>query len=126
MQRIQLPENAALGLPFCSAVRVGDMLYLSGALGNRPGSLTLVPGGIASETKQTMENIGAVLAHCGLGFSDIVKATVFLADMSEWSAFNQIYVGYFAEGQLPARSALGCSGLALGARLEIECIARFP
>ena len=126
MQRIQFPESKALGLPFCSAVRVGDMLYLSGAIGNAPGSLTLVPGGLGPETKQMMENIGAVLAHCGLGFSDIVKATVFLADMAEWKAFNEVYVGYFAEGELPARSALGCSGLALGARVELECIARFP
>ena len=126
MQRIQLPETAGLGLPFCSAVRVGDMLYLSGAIGNAPGGLTLVAGGLAPETKQTMENIGAVLKHCGLGYADIVKATVFLADMSEWKTFNEVYVGYFAPGELPARSALGCNGLALGARVELECIARFP
>ena len=73
-----------------------------------------------------MENIGATLKHCGLVFDDVVKFTIMLADMTEWAAFNQVYVGYFAPGKLPARSAFGCSGLALGARLEIEAIARYP
>ena len=126
MQYFQTPEMKDLGLPFCSAVRVGDMLYLSGALGNLPGTLTLAPGGIAGEARQTMENIGAVLKHCGLGFADVVKCTVFLADMSEWAEFNKVYVSYFAPGKFPARSAFGCNGLALGGRLEVECIARYP
>ena len=126
MQYFQTPDAAGLGLPFPSAVRVGDMLYLSGALGNLPGTLTLAPGGIAGEAKQTMENIGAVLKFCGLGFSDVVKCTVMLADMAEWAEFNKVYVSYFAPGKLPARSAFGCNGLALGGRLEVECIARYP
>ena len=126
MQYFQSPDPGGLGLPFSSAVRVGDMLYLSGALGNLPGTLTLAPGGIAGEARQTMENIGAVLKHCGLGFADVVKCTVFLADMSEWAEFNKVYVSYFAPGKFPARSAFGCNGLALGGRLEVECIARYP
>ena len=126
MQYFQTPEMKDLGLPFSSAVRVGEMLYLSGALGNLPGTLTLAPGGIAGEARQTMENIGAVLKHCGLGFADVVKCTVFLADMSEWAEFNKVYVSYFAPGKFPARSAFGCNGLALGGRLEVECIARYP
>ena len=126
MQRFLTPQDALLNLPFCSAVRVGDLLYLSGAIGNRPGTLTLVEGGTAAEARQAMENIGATLKHCGLVFDDVVKFTIMLADMTEWAAFNQVYVGYFAPGKLPARSAFGCSGLALGARLEIEAIARYP
>ena len=126
MQYFQTPEMKDLGLPFCSAVRVGDMLYLSGALGNLPGTLTLAPGGIAGEARQTMENIGAVLKHCGLGFADVVKCTVMLADMAEWAEFNKVYVSYFAPGKFPARSAFGCNGLALGGRLELECLARYP
>ena len=126
MQFIASPDDAALGLPFCAAVRVGDMLHLSGAIGNLPGTLTLAQGGIEAETRQAMENIGRTLAACGLGFGDIVKCTAMLADIGEWRAFNAVYVGYFAAGRLPARSAFGATGLALGARVEIEALARFP
>lgn len=123
MEFINSPEAKALGLPFSQAVRVGDVLYLSGALGNRPGTLELVPGGIEDETRQTMENIGTVLKENGLGFADIFKCTVMLADMSKWAAFNKVYVGYFDPDRLPARSAFGTSGLALGAQVELECCA---
>ena len=125
MQFIASPTDSELGLPFCAAVRVGDMLHLSGAVGNRPGTLTLVEGGLAAEARQAMDNIAATLAHLGLSFADVVKCTVMLADMSEWRAFNEVYVGYFAPGRLPARSAFGANGLALGARVEIEALARF-
>jgi 2-iminobutanoate/2-iminopropanoate deaminase len=126
MQYFQTPEMKALGLPFSAAVRVGDMLYLSGALGNLPGTLKLAEGGMEAQARQTMENIGAVLRFCGLDFADVVKCTVMLADMSEWAEFNKVYVTYFQPDRLPARSAFGCSGLALGGRLEVECIARYP
>jgi 2-iminobutanoate/2-iminopropanoate deaminase len=126
MQIFNAPEAEGLRLPFSSAVRVGDLLFLSGAIGNLPGSLTLAEGGTPGETRQTMDNIGATLKHCGLGFADVVKVTVMLADMSEWAAFNAVYIEYFARERLPARSAFGCNGLALGARLEIECVAHFP
>ncbi len=126
MQFIASPDDAALGLPFSAAVRVGDMLHLSGAIGNKPGTLTLVEGGLGAQARQAMDNIGLVLTTCGLGFADIVKCTIMLADMNEWRAFNEVYVGYFARGRLPARSAFGASGLSLGARVEIEAIARFP
>jgi 2-iminobutanoate/2-iminopropanoate deaminase len=125
VQHIQTAETKALGHPFSAAVRVGDMLYLSGVLGTLPGTLTLAVG-MEGQARQTMENIGATLRFCGLGFGDVVKCTVMLADMSEWSAFNKIYVTYFATDQLPARSAFGCTGLVLGARLEVECLARYP
>jgi len=126
MQIFQTPDAKALGLPFSSAVRVGDKLYLSGALGNLPGTLMLAPGGIAGQARQTMENVGSVLRYCGLDFPDIVKCTVMLADMSEWAEFNKVYVTYFPADRLPARSAFGANGLALGGKVELECIARFP
>jgi reactive intermediate/imine deaminase len=113
----------AARLPFSQAVRVGDVLYLSGALGNVPGKMELVPGGIEAETRQAMENIGEVLRSQGLSFDDVFKCTVVLADMSEWSTFNKIYLTYFKPDQLPARSAFGVNGLALGAAVEIECVA---
>jgi reactive intermediate/imine deaminase len=113
----------AAKLPFSQAVRVGDVLYLSGALGNRPGTRQVVAGGIAAETRQTMENIGAVLKANGLSLDDVFKCTVMLADMAEWEAFNTVYLTYFKPDRLPARSAFGAAGLALDARVELECLA---
>jgi reactive intermediate/imine deaminase len=113
-----LPKN----LPFSEAVRVGDVLYLSGQIGVLPGTLTLAPGGTRAEARQAMENIRATLEAHGRSMRDVVKCTVMLADMSEWSAFNEVYVGFFSP-PYPARSALGANGLALGARVEVECIA---
>ena len=113
-----LPTN----LPFSEAVRVGNTLYLSGQIGIVPGTMKLVPGGMPEEAKQTMENIRISLEAHGYQMSDVVKCTVMLADIGEWSAFNQIYRTYFT-GKFPARSALGANGLALGARVEVECIA---
>ena len=109
-------------LPFSEAVRVGHMLYLSGMLGNLPGTTQLAEGGIGPETRQTMENIKAALEKHGSSMSEVVKCTVFIADIAEWPAMNEVYVTYF-DGHLPARSALGANGLALGARVEIECLA---
>lgn len=109
------------GLPFSSAVRAGNTLYLSGNLGNIPGTLDLAEGGISGETRQTMDNISSVLQEFGSSMDEVVKCTVFLADMSEWGAMNEVYKTYFKNP--PARSALGANGLALNARVEIECIA---
>ncbi len=120
------PQVAPAVRPFSEAVRVGDTLYLSGQLGIAPGARTVVAGGIAAETRQTMDNIGATLSKYGLTHRDLVKCTVFLADMGEWGAMNSVYVTYFQPGKFPARSALGVNGLALGARTEIECIGHFP
>jgi 2-iminobutanoate/2-iminopropanoate deaminase len=113
-----LPKN----LPFSEAVRVGNTVYLSGQIGIAPGTMKLVPGGMVEEARQTMENIKASLEANGYSMSDLVKCTVMLADISEWGAFNQVYKSYFS-GHYPARSALGANGLALGARVEVECIA---
>lgn len=110
------------GLPFTEAVRVGDTLYLSGHIGIRPGTMTLVAGGIGAEARQTMQNIKTSLEAHGYSMRDLVKCTVMLADMAEWAAFNEVY-GSFFSGRYPARSALGANGLALGARVEVECVA---
>lgn len=109
-------------LPLADAVRVGDLLILSGKLGIAPGTRQLVEGGIGPETRQTMENIKAALEKYGSDLSRVVKCTVFLADMAEWSAMNEVYATYFPS-RPPARSAVGVNGLALDARVEIECMA---
>lgn len=123
MEFITSPAAKAAKLPFSQAVRVGDVLYLSGALGNVPGTRELVPGGMEAQARQTMDNIDAVLKQNGLSFADIFKCTVMLADMSKWEDFNKIYVTYFNPDRLPARSAFGTNGLALGAEVELECLA---
>ncbi|QBB70052.1 RidA family protein [Pseudolysobacter antarcticus] len=117
-----LPQTQALGLPFSDAVRLGQTLCVSGQIGNQPGTLQLVPGGIAAESRQALQNMQAVLDQCGSSIAQVVKCTIFLADMSEWPAFNAVYREFF-KTPLPARSALGANGLALGARVELECIA---
>jgi reactive intermediate/imine deaminase len=115
-------ESRNLNLPFSEAVRVGDMIYVSGQIGTSPGSLQLVPGGIEAEARQTMENISAVLQRYGSSMNRVAKCTVFLLDMAEWPKFNEVYRTFFT-GSFPARSALGANGLALGARVEVECVA---
>lgn len=109
------------GLPFSDAVRAGDVLYLSGALGHLPGKMELVPGGIEGETRQMFQNIARTLEQNGLSFDDVFKCLVMMADMSEWRAFNAVYLEYFKRDRLPSRSAFGAAGLALGARVEMEC-----
>jgi reactive intermediate/imine deaminase len=109
-------------LPFSEAVRVGDTLYLSGQVGIKPGTMQLVPGGIREEARQSLENIRTTLEAHGYAMSDVVKCTVMLADIAEWATFNEVYRGFFT-APYPARSALGANGLALGARVEVECIA---
>ncbi len=110
------------GLPFSEAVRVGNTLYLSGMIGLKPGTLELVPGGIDAEARQTLDNIRLTLETHGASMDGVVKCTVMLADISEWGTFNEVYKTYF-DGTYPARSALGANGLALGARIEVDCIA---
>lgn len=122
-QFINSPAAKATKLPFSQAVRVGDVLYLSGALGNVPGKMELVPGGMEAEARQTMENIGTVLKENGLTFDDVFKCLVMMADMSKWGDFNKVYVTYFKPDRLPARSAFGANALALGAQVEVECMA---
>ena len=105
-------------LPFSSAVRIGDILYLSGQMGFREDGT--LPDGMEAQARQTMKNIGAVLESAGLGFSEVFHCTVMLADMSQWAAFNEVYLQYFSD-PLPTRSAFGANGLALGGLVELEC-----
>ena len=120
---INAPAFQAAKLPFSQAVRVGGTVYLSGCIGNVAAKMELAAGGIEAESRQMMENIGAVLKEAGLGFEHLVKCTVYLADMAEWSAFNAVYVPYFKPGRFPARTAIGAHQLILGARVEMECVA---
>ena len=112
-----LPRN----LPFSEIVRHGNVLFLSGQIGIQPGTMKLVPGGVQEEARQTMENIKTSLEAHGYSLGNLVKCTVMLADMADWQAFNEVYKGFFS-ADYPARSAFGATGLALGARVEVDCI----
>lgn len=115
------PFPTSNGLPFSAAVRVGNMLYLSGQMGT-DSSLRIVPGGIIAETRQTLANMKAILERHGSSLDRVVKCLVMMADMGEWPAMNAVYVEHFPN-HLPARSAFGAAALALGGRVEIECTA---
>ena len=120
--QIIYPSTKYPDFPFSEGVAYNGVLYLSGEIGtDADGKLTA--GGIGPESRQTMENIKATLARHGLTMQDILKCTVFLADIGEWPLFNNTYATYFEKGRYPARSALAASGLAMGARVEVECIA---
>lgn len=115
---------AGMGYPYSESARVGDLLFLAGQIGEDADG-RLVPGGIQAEAEQLMLNIKAALARRGLAMEHVVKCTVFLADIAEWGAFNDVYKKHFSH-PYPARSALGASGLAADARVEMECIAGYP
>jgi reactive intermediate/imine deaminase len=106
-------------VPFSDGVRLGNLVILSGQIGNKPGTLELVQGGISAEARQVLENVRAVLAAHGLTLRDVVRVQVMLADMADWPRFNDIYCEFFSP-PWPARSAFGAHGLALGARVEVE------
>jgi 2-iminobutanoate/2-iminopropanoate deaminase len=112
-------------LPFSEAVQLGDVLYVSGQIGNLSGTLTLASGGIVPESRRALDNMREVLERHGSSLRSVVKCTIFLADIADWKTFNEIYREYFPT-TLPARSALATNGLALGARVELECIACVP
>jgi len=117
-------DGALEGLPFSPAIRAAGMIYLSGQIGNIPGTREL-PEGAAAQTRQAMQNIETVLEAAGASLYDVVKCTVFLDRMDDYGQMNEVYASFW-DGPPPARSAFGADGLALGALLEIECLARDP
>jgi len=111
-------------LPFSAGVRVGEVLYLSGQIGLGPDDK--LPTEFHAQTKNTLDRIGGTLKSVGLSWKDVIRCTVLLSDMANWPAFNEIYATYVDPKHLPARSALGTSGLALGASVEVQCDAFDP
>ena len=120
VEYLQTEKFAKQNMPFSEAVRVGNMLYLSGQVGNIPGEMNVVPGGIGHETRQTMENIKEVLERYGSSMDQVVKCLCMLEDINEWAEMSGEYVKFFPNHK-PARSAFAGSGLAIGAKVEIEC-----
>ena len=108
--------------PFSQATQVNGILYLSGQIGTDAQG-KIVAGGIEAETQQTLRNIQALLESMDLSLENVFKCTCMLADIAEWTAMSKAYKSFFPPNKLPARSAFAGSGLALGARVEIECLA---
>lgn len=113
-------DPALQTLPFSEAVRTDGLLILSGQIPNLPGTMEIAPGGIEAQSHQVMKNIRAILERHGSSLEKVVKCTVMIDNMSDWPAFNEVYVQYFP-GPKPARSAFGADGLAMGALVEVEC-----
>jgi 2-iminobutanoate/2-iminopropanoate deaminase len=111
--------------PYSQAVDAGDLVLCSGQVGLDPTTGRVVAGGITAETARALENLAAVLAAAGLGLGDVVKTTVFLADLGEFAAMNEVYGRYFT-APYPARATVEVAALPAGARVEIECVAARP
>jgi 2-iminobutanoate/2-iminopropanoate deaminase len=121
VQHINVAEVARLPA-FCHATIAGPTVYVAGMLGCPPGGLELIEGGVGPQTTQALQNIGTVLAACGASFDDVVKVNVYLTDMSAFDEMNQAYLAQVGDNP-PARITVGCTALALGAAVELDCIA---
>ena len=118
------PPGTLPGLPFSAAVRVGNVLYLSGQLGNLPGTRQLADTGIAGQTRQTFENMKAVLSQAGSSLERVFKCTVFLSNIADFAKMNEVYERFLGK-EPPARSTVQAGGLPKGAKVEIDMIAAF-
>lgn len=112
---------AAIG-PYSQATLAGNMIFLSGQLPINPATGAFPEGGVAEQTKQSLANVKAILEEAGFGMGDVVKTTVFLADMGDFAAMNEVYKENFS-APFPARSAVAVKALPKGALVEVECIA---
>ncbi len=120
--RIKTPlAPAAIG-PYSQAILVGDTLYCSGQIAIDPESGSVVTGSVEAETERVLENLGAVLKAARMGYEQVVRCTVYLADINDYATVNEIYARYFSEAP-PAREAIEVSALPRGARVEISCVA---
>jgi len=123
MKRIISTSGAPLaGGPYSQGVEVNGTLFISGQVGIDPAKGKMVEGDIKTQAHQVLRNIGAILKEAGYNYADVVKSTVFLSDISDFSAMNEVYATYYSENQ-PARSAFAVKQLPLGALIEIETIA---
>ena len=113
---------AAIG-PYSQAIKVGELVFVSGQLPIDPATGAFAEGGIKELTRQSLTNMKAILEEAGTSMANVVKTTVFLADMNDFAAINEVYAGFFA-APFPGRSAVAIKSLPKGALVEIECIAQ--
>lgn len=109
--------------PYNQAVKAGNTLYVSGQIALSPQTNELINGSVADEAKLALENLAAVLNEADYTFNDVVKTTIFLRDMNDFAAVNEVYASYFSEDQAPARETVAVAGLPKNVRVEISVIA---
>jgi 2-iminobutanoate/2-iminopropanoate deaminase len=124
VQKLNVESIARLPA-FCHATIAGKHVYVSGMLGALPGGLDLIEGGVTAQTTQTLRNIEQILAACGASLDDVAKVNVYLTDMAQFAAMNDAYLAVFGDNP-PARITVGCTALALGALVEMDCTAVLP
>lgn len=112
--------------PYSQAVEAGGFLFVSGAIPLDPATGALVDGGFEAQVRRVLDNLEGVLAEAGCGFAEVVKTTVFLADLGDFAALNALYAERFSGPVPPARSTIQVAALPRGARVEIEAVARIP
>ena len=110
---------------FCHATVHNDQVFVSGMLGTREGAMELVTGGVRAETEQIIRNFRTILSACGLTLNNVAKVNVYLTDIKTFDQMNAAYIAAFGDNP-PARLTIGCSGLALNAQVEMDCIAFLP
>jgi 2-iminobutanoate/2-iminopropanoate deaminase len=121
-RQVVFPAGARTAGPYSPGIKAGGLVWASGQIGVTPGTRTLVPGGVGPETRQAMENIGRVLEAAGTSLARVVKCTVFLTDINDFAAMNEVYATFFPVDP-PARATVAVSALVAGAHVEIDCIA---
>jgi 2-iminobutanoate/2-iminopropanoate deaminase len=124
IRKINVPELGKLKA-FSHATKAGGFIFVAGTLGTKAGSFELVPGGAKEQTRQTLANIQAILRGADADLEDVVKVNVFITDMAKFGEMNEAYLEFFPS-EPPARITVGCSALALGAIVEIDCVAYKP
>ncbi|HKF54753.1 MAG TPA: Rid family detoxifying hydrolase [Blastocatellia bacterium] len=122
-KRVIQPAGSRPGAAFSPAILVGDTLYMSGSIGSDPATGQLAKGGFEPELRQVITNVQGVLKAAGMDLTDVVSVTAYLADMNDFTRFNEVYREYFKTEPLPTRSTVAVKDLARGARVELTMIA---
>lgn len=123
VKKLIVAENAPAAVgPYSHAAKAGNMVYTAGQIALDPATMKIVDGGIEAQTRQVLDNLGAVLNAAGASLTNVLKTTVFLADINDYKAMNGVYAEYFGDSK-PARSAFAVNALPLGALVEIEAVA---
>lgn len=112
---------AAIG-PYSQGIKVSNLIFTAGQIALDPESMTVVPGGVAEQTDQVFRNLGAILTEAGSSLGQVIKTTVYLVDMNDFAAMNEVYARYFGDHR-PARSTVAVQGLPKGVKVEIEAVA---
>lgn len=125
VQYLHTPNAPAAIGPYSQAVSAGGFLFTAGQIALDPASMQVVEGDVAAQADRVLLNLAAVLANAGCAWKDVVKTTIFLADMGDFATINEVYSKHLGDAK-PARSTVAAAGLPKGVKIEIECVAKLP